>query len=565
MGIGDTRTVLRRWWVIGLLALGTWLLSLPLFEPFSWWPFGFVVFVPWLVALGASARPVWIYVVSYLLGSAFFLFHLHWLATTTREGYVAAAVGYLAWYFVLAVWPIRYAHLRWRLPMTVVFPIVWVAVELLRSRGMLAFPWFLLGHSQARATIMIQIADLAGVAGVSLVVAAVNGWLADWWLEVLRGAPGTRWRPRRATAIQGTVVAAVVLATLIYGRVRTTSPPWQKGPLISVVQGDFLLAAVRGAGGASEAEKMGHYLRYMAEASEAKPDMIVLPETPWGMYLNKEIREAEPMWNVYHEAFRNRAEGYGTYITVGGISQEPQPPGAYPEAHRYNSAFVYAPDDPEPLRYDKIHLVPFGEYVPFRYSKHFFWLYRFLNDSWFNPWGAGGYEYSLTVGDEYTTFPLSPRTFEHEPFRFAVTICYEDVIPFVFRRFVTDDQGVKRVDFMLNISNDGWFGRGWQQPQHMVNCAFRAVENRVGVARAANTGVSGFIRPDGTWYSLMSPSDDKPRAGGLGTRTARVVVDPRVTVYSRYGDVLAWACVLLVFGEIVIALVVRQRSRNATA
>jgi apolipoprotein N-acyltransferase len=262
--------------------------------------------------------------------------------------------------------------------------------------------------------------------------------------------------------------------------------------------------------------------------------------------------------------FVRRAKQYGAFVTVGGMSEEPQPPRCYPEKHRYNSAFVYAPGQAEPARYNKIHLVPFGEYVPFRYSKRLFWLYRFLNDSAFNPWGRGGNEYSLTAGKEFTNFELRARSLDERAFRFGITICYEDVIPQIFRRFVTDGRGRKRVDFMLNISNDGWFGRGPQQPQHLVNCAFRAVENRVAVARAANTGVSGFIRPDGLWHDLMSDPDHRPRAGGMGHRTARLQLDPRVSFYSCYGDLFAGVCAVLALAGLVDALVCRRRERRAS-
>jgi apolipoprotein N-acyltransferase len=156
---------------------------------------------------------------------------------------------------------------------------------------------------------------------------------------------------------------------------------------------------------------------------------------------------------------------------------------------------------------------------------------------------------------------MQPRGSDRE-YRFGVTICYEDVIPHLYRHFVGGVDGRKRVDFMLSISNDGWFGHGAQQPQHLANCAFRAVENRVPIARAVNTGVSGFIRPDGTWYDVVGEPPQHPAAGGAGTRTATLMLDSRVSIYSLYGDMFAILCGLLVAGVGVDAIRFRFRRRK---
>ncbi len=533
-----------RWPIFAAAGL-TLLLSLPLFEPLSWFPLGFVVFIPWIVSLCVARNGRLVYVTAYLLGSAYFLIHLRWLYATTGAGYVAASL-YLAVYFLLAAWPIRHLCHRRNVPAVAAFPIGWAAAEFLRSHGPLAFPWFMLGHSQIRFLSMIQVVDLAGVVGLSFVLAVVNGWLADLVMMRWRLWPGSRSRHALHGAWDGGIAAVLlVVVTFGYGRYRLATEELVEGPLVAVIQGDFLLEAVRGSQGVSDLEKMRTYLNLMEQAAQESPDLIVLPETPWAMILNPEILAHEPGWGNFQRAFTERARRYGNFIVVGGMSEFPQPEGSYPAAHRHNSAFVYPPDGGPPGRYDKIHLVPFGEFVPFRYTQGLFWLYRFLNDGWFNPWGRGGIEYSLTPGSAFGTFAMQARSLEARPFRFGVTICYEDVIPQVFRRFVRGGDGDKRVDFMLNISNDGWFGHGGQQPQHLVNCAFRAVENRVAVARAVNTGVSGFLRPDGSWHDLVSDPDRRPQAGGIGYRMARLAIDPRPSVYSRYGDWLGLLCGLI--------------------
>lgn len=552
--------IVRRWPILGLAA-ATWLLSLPLFEPQSWWPLGFVAFVPWIVATCAARRTRWLCVVAYLLGTAYFLTHLRWLGVTTSAGHVAASL-YLAIYFVPATWGVHHMVRRRKVNVALAFAIAWTALELIRSRGMLAFPWFLLGHSQIRLLPMIQVADLAGVCGVTFVLAAVNGLLASVVWRSLPEWETRRYKLQRPGWPSLIGVGSLLLATLVYGRVQLGRAVATEGPKVAVVQGDFLLDTVSGYDPKKEDAKADAYLDMVDQAAAAAPDMIVLPETPWALVLNREARPMYKSAQFYHTCLARLAQEKQTFLTLGAMSVIPRPAGSYPEELRHNSAFVYSPDDPEPRRYDKIHLVPFGEYVPFRHTPRLFWLYRFLNDGSFNPWGRGGHEYSLTPGRDFTTFIVRTRSEPARQYRFGVTICYEDVIPQVFRGFVADPNGLKKADFMVNISNDGWFGRGEQQPQHLVNCAFRAVENRVAVARSVNTGVSGFVNSDGSWHELVSDSNQRPRAGGTGIRVARVPIDPRLSLYSRYGDVFGWLCAIVTLFALVDAVVLWMMSRR---
>jgi len=114
---------------------------------------------------------------------------------------------------------------------------------------------------------------------------------------------------------------------------------------------------------------------------------------------------------------------------------------------------------------------------------------------------------------------------------------------------------------MLTISNVGWFGHGVQQAQHLASCAFRAIENRVWIARAVNTGISGFIRSDGTWFNLVGTSDTSLEPGGSGYRTAELRIDPRVTFYSRHGDWFAWTCLVLAAAGLLDAVITSLRFR----
>jgi apolipoprotein N-acyltransferase len=607
-----------RWHYVLVLSLATYILSLPMFEPGSVWLMGYCFLAPWLTAVLLARGPKLLYLTSYLLGAAYFLTHFRWMYITTPPGYVLGSL-YLAATFPLGAWLIRRLVHRYRFPVFLVIPVIWVGLELLRSRGPLAFPWFLVGHSQIRLKTLIQMADLTGALGVTFVTVLINAWLVEL---IIASRP--LWRAGQRVAVRvrlwPTVTAVCVLAAaIVYGRYRLAFDEVTEGPKISVLQGDYLLFASMESAhlplqhevpendrldrlirdllvdGDYEADKRLTYLELIEQAARAEPDMIVLPETPWAMYLNREMREMPGsallkkygakdrtkqsdymargmMGLLQHEQLLELAETYDTYILTGSLTEIPAGPDVYPREYRYNSAFVYLPDASlEPPRYDKIHRVLFGEYVPFRQSKHFFWLYRFLNDGPWNPFGRDGNEYSLMPGTEFKIFKLEAGPQDQKEYAFGITICYEDVIPHVFRRFVVDDRGRKRADFMVNISNDGWFGRGVQQPQHLAASAFRAVENRVGIARSANTGVSGFIDSSGRYYDLAgNATAENPRAGGTGLQTARVVLDPRVTFYSRFGDVFGFVCALALAATIVDAwiklaarLVRRRKSASA--
>jgi apolipoprotein N-acyltransferase len=551
--------------------VATFALTLPLYAPWSIWPVAYIAFVPWLLLVCLAPSAIGTYLASYLLGVAFFLTHWRWLYETTPPAYLAGCLAF-ALYFCLGAWLVRHLRRRRCLPVTFAFALVWVSVEFMRSRGVLAFPWFLLGHTQIRLISLMQIADITGVYGISLAVAMVNGLIVDLILRRKHSGLGAL----RAWPAAPICVIAVFAVMFGYGWYRLATLPVNRGPKVAVLQADFLLKAEEGPDydfWKEEHEKQRAYLTILNKVSPEHPDVIVLPETPWTMYLNKEFLQLDPAMlktlNKFQQLFfRVSREWFDRFsliaqrehatIVVGAISTEQQPAGVRPPEYKFNSAFVFRPDGSEMGRYDKNHLVLFGEYVPFRYSIPP--LYRWLNGV--TPWGQGGYEYSLTPGNRPTVFEARGQTDPNQAHHFGVTICYEDVIPQVFRRFILAGNGEKRVDFMLNISNDGWFGHGAQQPQHLVNCAFRAIENRVGVARAANTGISGFIRPDGTWHDLVHTDPNWPLAGGTGCQAAHIDTSPVVTFYSRFGDVFGFIISAMGFFVAIDAIVSRRREKR---
>jgi apolipoprotein N-acyltransferase len=418
----------------------------------------------------------------------------------------------------------------------------------------------------------------------------VNGLIVEW---ALCGRRPEGARRRLTNAVAGTIAVAVLLAgNVLYGKFRLDQSAFQEGPRVAVVQEDFALVSTPPYG-------EHHYVifaKYMALAAEAAreaPDLLVFPETVWSVPQNidfvERVRQATGdegvpgTWSdskLFHDATAAFARGdYATVnatiarlerrlraqraereappelprlpaeggpavpLIVGSVALEILPEEVYPRTKNFNSALVYDKDGQQRAqRYNKIHLVPFGEFVPFRNATFLgidlHWLYRVLNRV--SPFSHGGeYEYSLWPGEEYLVFELDAAG---QPRRFGVPICYEDTVPYLARNFVWQG-GERRVDFLVNISNDGWFLHSDELPQHLAICVFRAVENRVGIARAVNTGISGFIDPAGRVYSVVTKDGRTYGRGTIGYEVASVLLDERISAYGRFGDWFALICV----------------------
>jgi apolipoprotein N-acyltransferase len=239
------------------------------------------------------------------------------------------------------------------------------------------------------------------------------------------------------------------------------------------------------------------------------------------------------------------AAAHRTSLLVGGHTMLPDTENGRPIWSRRNSAYLFDPSGAQsPLRFDKIHLVPFGEYMPFRES--FPPLYRFFN--LFNPYKGG--DYTVAPGKELTVFPLSPGG----P-RFVSAICFEDVDSQLMARMFAGPGGTKRADFIVNLTNDGWFATP-QMQQHLQLSVFRCIENRVPTARSVNTGVSGYIDSVGRVHDTVP-------ANTTGVRVARLGLDARVAPYTHLGDAFAFTCIAAAVGTIGWGLRNGMKNRGA--
>jgi apolipoprotein N-acyltransferase len=533
---------IQGWWPVLLLTGLSLAACCLMFPSVGWWWVAYGALVPWLVCVCTARRSRLVYLASFLFGLGFFLINCYWLFAVTPPGYFALCL-YYAVFFPLVAWPVRHMYVRHGVSAALTAPIAWVAAEYLRSVAVLGFPWLLLGHSQYQNLTMIQISDLVGAYGVSFVLAMVNGWITDLLIQ-----PILIWRSDEGTRlpIGSLTTLLVVLGTVIYGSTQRSKAFFQPGPKIAVVQHDFpMYVDEERAGRTSNDMIFRSYLELARQAAAQKPDLIVLPETIVSGYLNQEFLNASPteldeirrrrfppgfalsylsyvqrISRQTLDAFQQLSTQSGVPILFGSLSIEWRPTAIPPRVDAFNSALLLRPGEAKPVgRYDKIHLVLFGEYVPFRLSYRP--LYEWLNSK--TPWGRMGIEYSLTAGADYHVFEFSAASQGGRPYRAAVPICYEEIMPYIAREFTRGEGDLetrKNIDLLISISNDGWFLHTTELEQHLAAAVFRAVENRIPIARSVNTGASGVVHPNGKIHMRVAMPAERlalldPIAGAL--------------------------------------------------
>ena len=572
-----------------LVFLGVAMLSLS-FAPFKQFylaPFGLV---PWLVVLNACKTRGKALLWSWLAGTLFFGINMWWLVFVTVPGAVALVV-FLGVYWAAAGWMIRaggllpgsmvsknspqpsspqagadrrgaaaggssdpkspqpavHTHPALR-PLLSVFgmAVAWVAVsEWLRATWPFGgLPWLLLGYTQTPALIACQVADITGVLGVSFCVVLVNAWVALFFINRLSS---------RNLLPAGVAVLAVLLVVLGYGWYRLSEKTTYPGPTVLVVQSNYPQSNT-GNKGATALERVAFHESATKRAlnqANAHVDLVVWSETMMPP-LNKELRDAvrgalfdDVDLDETHAMLTSLAGTYNTGLLIGGeyaAEFRHRPTGDYPADVR-NSAYFYQRDGrPSDLRYDKIHRVPFGEYIPFKETVP--WLYHLLIS--LGPPDMEGYQ--LRGGDPLhpTVFTLSrPPRQPGEPWRFVTPICFEDIdgplVAWMFREppsaAGTGNPLAKHADFIVNLTNDGWF-KANEMPQHLQAAVFRSIENRAPTARSVNTGISGFIDSVG-----RTDPDNLIPAGTEGSKIATLQLDHRTSFYTRWGDVFAFLCV----------------------
>jgi apolipoprotein N-acyltransferase len=434
-------------------------------------------------------------------GAVYFSGTLYWLVETmTTFGGLStplATVAALLLVAYLSLFPAVFAAVVARLARTfgpaaaLLAAPVWIATELGRQYVWDGFPWALLGYSQVPWLPIAQMASITGVYGLSGLLALAAGAAA--YAVVAR---------RRRAVVAGTTVAAVA-AIAAWGAWRLArSPLLEAGePVrVAVLQGNI---AQEDKWDAAHAESITlRYLGMTRQALAQGATFILWPESATPFYFERDL--------VYGGAIRRLAiEGRATLL-IGSDQVEPvRAEGRSQPAERlYNAAFLVKPDGSIGAVYRKMHLVPFGEYVPLQ--RLLFFVAPIVEAaSNFSP------------GDAPVLLPVGSH-------RASTAICYEVIFASLMRRFVEEGS-----ELLTTITNDAWYGTSSAPYQHWEQASLRAIEEGRYLARAANTGISGFVDPYGRAVARSNLFEQALLVADL-----RFIQDR--TVYSRIGDVVAW-------------------------
>lgn len=493
------------WRCIGLILLSG-VLSIIIFPSFDLEILAWIAFIPLFAALqGQSLKNAfWI---GWGTGVVHFVGTLYWVTVAMEVygglpkglsfGLLVAMVAYLSLYFGAFSMLLRYLEIHTCIPLIVSAPVAWTALEYIRTYFFIGFPWNLLGYSQHLVPVVIQIADVTGVYGLSFLVMLVNAGI----YTSLFSSAASKTKVTTALVVVGCIGACIGYGMLIVSAVERTAETTDT-VRVAVIQGNIDQGIKW-----NEAFKqhiLDTYLRLSTDTLEKRPELIIWPET------------AVPFVFKYAPLYQNQlvqaVRQWQVPLLFGGADVIFVPPPK--QYYSLNSAFLLSSRGDIVAQYDKMHLVPFGEYVPFK--KVLFFVDKLVT--------AIG---EILPGQAYTVMP-----FHDTPF--SSVICFEIIFPNLVRKFV--DNGAR---FLVTITNDAWYGRSSAPYQHFAMATFRAVENRVAIARAANTGISGFIDPVGRILAQSDIFVEDALVYDIPVRTT-------ATFYSQYGDVFAVGCLLLI-------------------
>jgi apolipoprotein N-acyltransferase len=531
------------WLLVGLSSLLQILIfPLPGIYVLSW-----VAFAPLIVALlrarpagaleidGAihlqAAKPGQAFLLAYVSGILWYAGTCYWIYNTMHEyGGLSVPLALLA-LFLFCLYLALYHGLfglllsfavdpgRDNRRALVAAPFLWIAVELARTR-VTGFPWNLLGTAQVDNISLSRITTWTGVYGVSFEIMLVNVAVAAAFLVP---------RKKRRTLLIASVAAAAVLQA---GRL-VEAPALPADHAALLVQENIPAQAnwTRDA-----FERTLRELTDLSEKTEAadsspapdskpsKVDFIVWPESPAPFFAS------DPL---FRNPLSEMAQATHTWVVTGAIGSTPAMQGGKSASQIFNSAALVSPSGDWTARYDKVHLVPFGEYLPFPQ------LFSF----------AGGL--TKEVGEFQSGASRAPL--DAGSTRLGVFICYESVFPGEVREFA--DQGAQ---VLVNLSNDGWYGDSGAYAQHLNQTRMRAIENDRWILSATNTGVTASIDPYGRTVARL-PRKER------SALVAPYALTSVTTFYTRHGDWFCWLCAIISAGALIARFAIRGKEKAETS
>jgi len=585
---GSTRSV-------ALLVASSMILLWLSFTPVDWSSLAWIALVPLIQLLRLKSLPPRAYLVTWSVAFVWALCTLQWMRLGHPAMFLAlvALAFYVALYVPTFVWLGRRC-VSMRMPVWLAVPIVWTGLEYVRSWMITGFAWYFLGHSQYRWSMLIQICDITGVYAVTFVIAlvaaaiAVNIPLA--WLQRLKLSVDSCDSVTSKNQIQWLPVitaTAVLIGMLGYGFVRRTPPEqFPAGPVFALIQGNFTPDMKQ-----DEAEDTTRYRVHdslMREAVLLQPDIIVWPETMFPTPMrsvaedvtDKQVLEQlpRPLLQAYGNDTDPLIQNWRADDVQKRLEMHAQASGAalvigvqafVAEKERirvFNSAAFIRPDLGYAGRYDKIHRVVFGEYIPLK--NIFPWLHKLT------PFGSN---FGIDEGE-------SVRMFEYGGHRIAPLICFEDTVPDLVRQIAAQrDEAGNECDVLVNLTNDAWFHGSSELDQHLITAAFRCVETRMPMVRSVNGGISAFIDGNGQIRDpaeihvmkepfngmqvqlepvegLRDPQTGHWRRQFSGIIFGQAPLDPRESLYVKYGDWFAGICLASTLLAVLFSFMSSRRS-----
>ncbi len=524
------------------------------FPPLGWWWLAWVAPLGWIRWVTAGQSPS--YRVVYGCSLLHWLLLLEWVRLPHWSAYFGwlALAAYLAVYLPLSVLLARELVHRWRWPSWLAWPVAWTGMELFRSWFLTGFALCLVGHTQVPCVPLLQVADLAGAYGVGFVLMMVAACVERCW-------PRENRRALRAAPLG--IALLVALAAYGYGSFRVRQLAEMEAG--AATKRTFRAALIQGSfdtqfDGDAERPRRAFldYARLSREAAAAADSSLDLVVWPESMFTAAQpmISYEEPLqpiegWELSVDELRRRLDELADAVGARGawVTQQTKTPllAGLEWNHlrdgreiRYNSA-IYLGEDGKLLgRYDKMHRVMFGEYVPL--GEWLPWLYR------------------LTPMPDGLTPGTTPQVFEVGNTRVAPMICFENTVPHLVRRHVRQlTESGKSPDVLVTITNDGWFWGSSALDLHLACGVFRAVEMRRPMLIAANTGFSAWIDAAG-----RTRERGPRRAEGVVQVAQPLPERPAVSFYLRWGDLLPGVCLLanLLAGAAALARWVGVREQD---
>ncbi len=509
---------------------------------------------PGLILRGAyDSSPRRVFIAGWLAGIVHSLISFYWLLLIPFPWY--GVVGWLAlsillsvylavwcwicWYFLTCFKPAgdwsekdRGFDSRW-LALTplhrIIWPLLcaaaWVAMEMAMGRILTHFPFISLGALQFRLLPLIQIASITGVYGVSFLVA----WLSISLMGAVTLLRGKKCPPLRPL-IQLLPPIFAIGCVLSYGLHQLSAPEIPPARLkIALVQPAIPERAIW-----NPDEETNRFLKLMdlsRAALTARPDLLVWPEAALPEIIGRNRYTQEAIGNLVRPA--------GVWMVMGLVDIRPRSgPGNSDKWDAFNSAFLINPNGDLTAIYDKSHLVMFGEYTPW-WLRHLPFLARLRRAADLTPGGKSA--------------PFSIKT---PPARFSVDVCYEDCFPDEVRGRVDAD-----TDFILNLTNDGWFGGSAVQWQHATDAFFRAVENGVPLVRCTNNGLTCWVDARGRLHDIYFDGSKDIYQSGWKLIDVPLRADHHQTFYNRHGDWFGWGCVAITLLAGLMRILQRRDSK----